>query len=75
MNVQAASRNTPLREALAASPRSRLDLASAVGVDPVTVWRWETGKSIPTSEPMRRAIAQALGRDISDVFPSSEEST
>jgi transcriptional regulator with XRE-family HTH domain len=40
-----------IREAAAVSVR---ELAAAVGVDPTTVWRWETGQSIPKPEQARR---------------------
>lgn len=65
MSVQSNSCNAlPLQEALDQAHMSRLDLASAIGVDPVTVWRWTTGKSVPRSEPTRRAVSDAVGRTI-----------
>lgn len=63
---------TPLVRALSeavTSPRERARLALATGVGVTTIWRWETGKSHPSSDATRDAIARALGRQPEDLFP------
>lgn len=38
----------------------RARFAVAVGVDAVTVWRWYTGRSAPSSQATRQAVAKRL---------------
>lgn len=65
---------TPLVRALAeaaTSPRERAELALAIGVDVTTIWRWAKGRSHPNSDATREAIARALGRHPSELFPTT----
>lgn len=39
---------------------SQKALGALVGIDPITIWRWEKGKNTPTSENLH-ALAEALG--------------
>lgn len=53
---------------------SQQDLADAVGVETASVSRWETGESRPRPRRLL-AIAEALGKDISDLMhPISQTS-
>jgi transcriptional regulator with XRE-family HTH domain len=40
-----------IREAAAVSVR---ELATSIGVDPATVWRWESGNAVPKPDQARR---------------------
>lgn len=52
-----------IRHARDAAGRTRLDLASAVGVYPTTLQRWESGDARVPADAAAR-IAQALGVDV-----------
>ncbi|MFY1669532.1 helix-turn-helix domain-containing protein [Plantactinospora sp. WMMB334] len=43
-------------------------LAQRLGVDPSTVWRWETGKQKPESPVMPEAIAKLFQLDVDEVL-------
>lgn len=69
----------PFPAALAAAgyngPRGRAEFGLAVGVDGVTVWRWITGRSRPSSHATRSAIAESLQCAVEDVeamFPEEQ---
>lgn len=69
MNVQAPSRKTPLQLALDETAKADIELAFEIGVNVTTIWRWRVGKSIPTSQAIREAIADALGRHVDELWP------
>lgn len=46
---------------------SRERLAEKVGVDPTTIYRWETGRAFPEGKNIE-AIAQALGCTVADLY-------
>lgn len=58
-----------LREAGIEDSRTRAKFALLIGVDSVTVWRWLKGRSHPNSHATREAVADALGRQPSELFP------
>ena len=58
---------TPLRDLRLRGHLTRRELAQAVGVDAVTVWRWERGHSIPTFTHLM-ALAQALAVPVTGLF-------
>lgn len=65
----------PLQIAMLEQGRRRLEFAVAVGVDSVTLWRWCTGRSRPSSRAFFEAIARELDRPIEEVdawFPQRE---
>jgi transcriptional regulator with XRE-family HTH domain len=41
------------------------ELASSIGVDPATVWRWESGHSVPKPDQARRW--DAVLRDLAEL--------
>ena len=59
---------TPLKRILDEEGRRQDWLARQLNVDESAVSRWVRGVHVP-SEPNRRAIAEALGRNVDDVFP------
>jgi transcriptional regulator with XRE-family HTH domain len=61
----------PLREALAGTAKTDMELAGEIGVNVTTIWRWRTGKSIPASQAMRDRAAHVLGRKLT--FGASSE--
>lgn len=69
MTVQATSSKTPFAAAVESDGRSRLQLAAAMGIDPVTLWRWMKKQTPPRSELSRRSIEQTLGRQIEELWP------
>lgn len=71
VNVQADTGKaaTPFAEAVEADGRGRVELANALGIDPVTLWRWMEGRSRPRSEATRRLAAQVLGRSVDELWP------
>jgi transcriptional regulator with XRE-family HTH domain len=69
MTVQANTCKTPIQVALEQCPLSNIELAFRVGVDLSTIWRWKTGKSIPTSQAIREALADVLRRQVAELFP------
>lgn len=50
---------------------SRPEMARRVGVDRVTVWRWETGKQRPEDVATAQAFAVALGLDLDEVLAAA----
>lgn len=61
---------TPLQIALAPlTPRERAQLALALDVDAVTVWRWAKGKSTPQTQESREAVARELRQKTDELFP------
>ncbi len=61
---------TPLGRILREEGRRQSWLAERVGVDQATMSRYVHGLHIPDDK--RRAIAEALGREISELWPESE---
>ena len=61
---------TPLGRILREEGRRQSWLSERVGVDQATMSRYVHGLHVPDDK--RAAIAQALGRDLADVFPESE---
>lgn len=41
--------------------KSRPEAAADIGVDPVTLWRWETGQSVPRREHASKIILWSRG--------------
>lgn len=62
--------NDALRAALHATGQTTESLAETVGVDPKTTMRWLTEGRIPYPRH-RAAAAEALGKDISDIWPDT----
>lgn len=73
-------RNTPERRAVwaayiqalrQASRISRPELARRLGVDPTTVWRWETSRQKPESPDIPQAIARLFDQDVDQVLAAA----
>ncbi|MFI6230506.1 Scr1 family TA system antitoxin-like transcriptional regulator [Micromonospora echinospora] len=62
--------NDAFRAALHATGHTTESLAEAIGVDPKTTMRWLTEGRVPYPRH-RAAAAEALGRDISDIWPDT----
>lgn len=72
MNVQADPRkNAALQAAMDQAGLTRLSLASAVGVDPTTVWRWLTWRARPSSEGVQARLVEVLGQSVDELFPAT----
>lgn len=76
MDIESAQRITAARQMLADGTArtirkqaglSLADAGSVVGVDQVTVWRWETGRRVPRSEHALKygALLRALRETVS----------
>lgn len=50
----------------------RHELAIEVGVDPTTIYRWETGRS-PIPDDMKRVLADKLGVTVSELMGWEKE--
>lgn len=50
---------------------SRPELARRLGVDPATVWRWETQKQKPESPDIPQAIARLFGIEVDEVLAAA----
>lgn len=50
---------------------SRPQLAKRLGVDPATVWRWETGKQKPESPAVPEALAELFRLDLDEVLAAA----
>ncbi|MFH0246168.1 helix-turn-helix domain-containing protein [Streptomyces sp. HK10] len=61
-----------LRQARRAADITAATLANRIGVARPQISKWESGKSFPALEKLP-AIAEALGRDLDDIFPRSGE--
>jgi hypothetical protein len=77
MTVQANSGKplTPFGEAVEADTRGRIALSHAIGIDPVTLWRWATGGSRPQSEAIKRQAARVLRRGVDELWPQHAPSS
>jgi transcriptional regulator with XRE-family HTH domain len=51
---------------------SRAKAGEAIGVDQITVWRWENGRSIPMPEQMRKVQAWSGGQVTPNDFVSGK---
>lgn len=82
MDIESAQRVTAARQMLAGGTGrairkdaglSLADAGSVVGVDQVTVWRWETGRRVPRSEhalkygALLRALQETIRTGAGDV--------
>lgn len=65
MTVQAPK--SRLRAAYEGAGFNRTAFAAEVGVDPTTVWRWETRGTGPTSRMALASIGRALRLDVPQV--------
>jgi len=63
-------RNERLRDAMAQAGVSTDALAAAIGVDPKSVWRWTNKGVIPRRVGFKARVADVLGVDESDIWPS-----
>lgn len=63
--------NDRLREAMDRAGVTRDQLAEAMGVDPKSVWRWTNKGVTPTRRGFTARVADVLGVDESDIWPSS----
>lgn len=50
---------------------SRPELARRLGVDPATVWRWESRKQKPESPDIPQAIAELFGIEVNEVLAAA----
>lgn len=64
------SDTTPLLAERLRQGLSREQVAERAGIDPVTVWRVETGRVTPR-RATRGLLAYALARDPADLFPDT----
>lgn len=62
---------TYVRKLREATHISRPELARRLGVDPATVWRWETEKQKPESPDIPEAIARLFALDINEVMAAA----
>jgi transcriptional regulator with XRE-family HTH domain len=62
---------TPLKRLLIGEGRKQSWLAERTGIDRATVSRIAQG--LPPSEPQAQALAEALGREISELWPVADE--
>lgn len=53
---------------------SRLALAKSIAVDTVTIWRWETGKTVPCLADIVR-LAEAMQTTPQALFPALAPAT
>ena len=58
----------PLTEKLRERGLTQTEFTERVGITRITLWRWRTGRATPTSEAVRRRIAEVLGCDINDIW-------
>lgn len=70
--MERARLNTPLKQALAEDGRRQTWLAERLDVDPRQVWGWVHGLHVP-GDPTQRAIANALGRPVGELFPAEPQ--
>ena len=52
---------------------SREKMGDLVGVTGITVWRWETGRSTPSPDDMRRVLDATGGKVTPNDFVKREE--
>lgn len=50
-----------------AADMTQLELANAIGMDPIGISRWERGKVMPRPETLER-VAEVLGVEIGELY-------